>query len=180
MREILLSFTTDPYQPLEKVTGITHSAITIMHMYNRPYSILTKGGNRSLVDIPLMAERKDLSHYATTLTCCKEADEKKWEPNAASHDERVAALIKAHNLGIRTWASFEPIIDPEQSLWLLEHTATIGCVDLYRIGKMNHMEPGFDENELYDFVRNAKIILDKYKRKYVFKDEMEPYLKALV
>jgi DNA repair photolyase len=175
-REILLSFTTDPYQPIEKIAGLTHAAIKILHMHNRPYSILTKGGARSMVDIPLMAERKDLSRYATTLTLYNGNDEKKWEQNAAPSFERVAALCMAHNLGIQTWVSIEPIIDPEQSLWLIEHTATIGCVDLYRIGKMNHMEPGFNERELYEFCRNAKIILEKYNRKYVFKNEMAQYL----
>ena len=175
-REILMSFTTDPFQRLESVAGLTHAAIKILHMHNRPYSILTKGGLRSMVDIPLMAERKDLCRYATTLTCYKKADEQKWEPNAAPYHERVAALKMAHELGIRTWVSMEPIIDPEQSLWLIEQTAGAGYVDLYRIGKMNHVDPGFEEKELHNFVRNAKIILDKYNRNYVFKNDMAPYL----
>jgi DNA repair photolyase len=33
---------------------------------------------------------------------------------------RIAAIKAAHEMGIRTWVSLEPVIDPDQALELIE------------------------------------------------------------
>jgi DNA repair photolyase len=177
-REILMSFTTDPYQPIEDQHLLTQQAIKLFHKYNRKYSILTKGGNRSKRDLDLMAERTDLCRYATTLTCCLPEYEQKWEPYAASWGERVSALREAHELGIKTWVSIEPIIDPWQSRYLIAET--IGYVDLYRIGKMNHTDPGFPETDLYEFVKGLQYLFEAMHKEHIFKKDMQPYLQRMM
>ena len=49
----------------------------------------------------------------------------------------LEALKTIHDAGIRTWASMEPVIFPDQSLEIMELTK--GFVDYYKIGKLNHM-----------------------------------------
>jgi len=173
-REILMSFTTDPYQPLNDTEQFTRQAIKILIKYNRPFSVLTKGGHRSMQDFDLIASRPDLGKYATTLTCINLATEAQWEPYAASYKERIDALVEAHKRGIKTWVSMEPIIDPEQSLSLISITHALGCVDLYRIGLLNHETLPFPRVALYDFVKKVKHILEDTD--HVFKKDLYPYL----
>ena len=178
-REILMSFTTDPYQPLDVDTKLTRSAIKILIDYARPFTVLTKGGKRSMRDFDLMATRPDLCRYATTLTCDNQKSEAFWEPNAATWTERIDALVTAHRLGIKTWVSIEPIIDPVQSLALISMTHALGCVNLYKIGLLNHQSLPYPHESLYDFVKKAKAILETKKADYTFKKDMEPYLQEV-
>jgi len=65
-----------------------------------------------------------------------QADSERYEPAAAPAGDRLEALKVLHENGVRTWVSFEPVIEPEQSLELL-HT-TLDYVDEYKIGKINN------------------------------------------
>jgi hypothetical protein len=77
--------------------------------------------------------------FATTLTFTDVNDSKRHEPNADSPLERFESLKMAkQQYGIKTWASIEPVIDPQQSLALIEETAPY--VDLFKIGKLNHAD----------------------------------------
>ena len=58
------------------------------------------------------------------------------EPGAALPQDRIEALKEAHNRGIRTWAVLEPVLDPQQSLHLIE--LTYPFVSYYIVGKLNH------------------------------------------
>ncbi len=40
--------------------------------------------------------------------------------------------------GIRTFASFEPVFDPDESLRAMKECAILQCVENYKIGKLNH------------------------------------------
>jgi DNA repair photolyase len=175
-REILMSFTTDPYQPLDVDHKLTRSAIQILIDYSRPFTILTKGGLRSTRDFDLLVTRPDLCRYATTLTCSNINTEAKWEPFAATYKQRLDALIEAHKRGIRTWVSIEPVIDPEQSLALISMTHALGCVDLYRIGTLNHETLPYPKQSLYEFVKKVKLILEDTD--HIFKKDLQPYLKT--
>ena len=77
-----------------------------------------------------------------------------------------------------TWVSIEPIIDPWQSRYLIAET--LGCVDLYRIGKMNHMDPGFPEHDLYEFIMSVKYLLESMGKNYIIKKDMHPYLQRMM
>lgn len=181
-REILMSFTTDPYQPLEEEHGLTRSAIQILIDYARSFSILTKGGRRSTRDFDLMATRPDLCRYGTSLTFDNPEDSREFEPDAALPHSRLAALIYAKKKGIRTWVSMEPTIYPEQTLHLIEMTLNPrdkgpGIVDEYRIGKINHVKNDITDTEWRKFVQDAKALLDEYHCRYIFKKDLQPYLR---
>jgi len=187
-REILLSFTTDPYQPLEEGTNLTRKAIIVLCRYGRPFTILTKGGLLSSRDFDWLGNYKDLARYGTTLVFSNEKDRVLWEPLAAPTRERIAALELAHHYGIRTWVSLEPVIYPVQSLFMI--TATFPFVDEYRIGKFNHTKdnPALEkfiesigyvyptDQEWTEFVQQAYTLLKFYKKEFVFKKDLQPYL----
>ena len=182
-REILMSFTTDPYQPLDEEHHLTRSAIQILIDFARPFSILTKGGRRSTPDFDLMATRPDLCRYGTTLTFDNPEDSREFEPDAALPHSRLAALIYAKKKGIRTWVSLEPVIYPEQTIRLIQMTLDLshqgpGIVDEYRIGKINHIESDITDQEWVKFARDAKTLLDEYGCRYVFKKDLQPYLRT--
>lgn len=132
--QILVCFTCDPYQPINDHYQITRQAIQVLQFYGQKVTILTKGGKRSLFDLNLL--RPGLDEYAVTLTCTDEAFSRKWEPNAAPPQERIGVLREAHNRGIYTWVSMEPVLYPEQSLELIRKTHPF--VDEYKLGILNY------------------------------------------
>ena len=74
--------------------------------------------------------------FGVTLTFDNDDDSKKWEPGAALPGDRIDALKEAHTQGINTWVSCEPVIDPDQTLRLIE--STYESVDFFWVGKLNH------------------------------------------
>jgi len=195
-REILLSFTTDPYNELEDQYRITREMIGVLIENGLHYTVLTKAGRKSTVDFDLMATRPDLCRYGTTLTFYDPADRRLWEPNAASTMERLVALMGAKKRGIPTWVSMEPVIYPKQTIDLIVATLDLvhkrpGFVDEYRIGGFNHIGQGHlqefiesigyqypPEAEWIEFARKAKTLLDKHGCRYIFKKDLQPYLQA--
>jgi len=131
-REVLMCFTTDPYSPGSD--GTTREAIGVLQSSGCRVVILTKGGQRSVADFDLL--RPGVDKYGSTLTFSRNQDSIEWEPGASLPEERIAALKEAKRRGIVTWASFEPVIDPEQTLELI--AAVAGVVDLCKIGRWNH------------------------------------------
>jgi DNA repair photolyase len=134
-REILLSFVTDPYQPDEMDLCLTRQAIQILMNHDLYFTILTKGGMRAERDFDLLAEY-DKARFGTTVVFTSQADADKWEPYAPSIDDRIIAIKHAHDRGIKTWVSLEPVIDPKQALGLIRELHPI--VDHWKIGKLNY------------------------------------------
>jgi len=60
----------------------------------------------------------------------------KWEPGAALPADRIESLRRAYSVGIKTWVSFEPVLDPEAVYRLLDQTSAF--VDFYKVGKLNY------------------------------------------
>ena len=148
-RLVHISFVGDPYdmsrRDEDRSSGIlkflggnscsdsyTRSAIKTFRSYDHPFQILTKGGMLAVKDFNLYGPD---DWFGVTLTFDNDADSKKWEPGAALPADRIAALKEAHDLGIQTWVSLEPVIDPAQTLNLIEMTYEF--VDLFWVGKLN-------------------------------------------
>jgi DNA repair photolyase len=189
-REILMSFTCDPYNPLERDTGMTRSAIEMFIEYGLHFTILTKGGYLAERDFDLLAAHPDLCRFGVTLVFNNYQDKKLWEPGTATEIARIATLQTAHQRGIRTWVSLEPVVYPAQTLDLIRQT--VDFVDEYRIGKFNHTDdPELErflasieyqypfEDEWRSFVHDAKALLDKTGSRYIFKKDLQPYLQGV-
>lgn len=133
-RRILFSFTSDAYQPIETELGLTRRALEILAEQGLLVTVLTKGGLRAARDFPLLAAMG--AEFAVTLTTDSDGESRAWEPNAALPAERIESLRQAKQHGLFTWVSFEPVINPEAVLRLID--ATHEFVDLYKVGKLNH------------------------------------------
>ncbi|MCB2186265.1 MAG: hypothetical protein KQJ78_07600 [Deltaproteobacteria bacterium] len=170
-RSILLSFTSDPYQPAERELRLTRQALDILlnPMLGLRVDVLTKAGTLAERDFDLLAQAVGRASIASTLTFADPGDSFDWEPLAALPRHRLALLEKANHHGIPTWASLEPVIKPDQTLELIE--LGHGFVDQFKIGKMNHfkdIEAGID---WVDFRGQAEELL----RGYGFKRRLHPH-----
>lgn len=165
-RKILLCFVTDPYQPVEQETQLTRQTIKMLHAYGLNVIILTKGGKRSMRDFDLLAPQDT---YATTLTLLHTEDSLKWEPGAATPDERVECLEEAHKRGIETWVSLEPVIYPNVALSLM--LLTKDFVGHYKVGTMNYHPHGKTIN-WRSFGWMMKREMDKLGVHYYFKKDL--------
>jgi DNA repair photolyase len=134
-RSVFLCFTCDPYQPLDVELKLTRQIIQRFQLFGISPNILTKGGSRSTRDFDLLAKDPG-AKYGATLTFLDESQSLQWEPGASLPQDRIKALREAHSLGIHTWASLEPVIDPEQSLQIIRETAAF--VDEFKIGRWNY------------------------------------------
>ena len=169
-RPVLLSFVTDPYQPLDVELKFTREVIEILHRHNLRVTILTKGGKRSLRDFDLL-EPGDA--YATTLTLLDADESRIWEPLAAPPDERIETLRIARAMGIPTWVSLEPVIYPADTFELIERTHTF--VSHYKVGKMNY-HPRNLEIDWQSFAREVIDILERFQCTYYIKKDLAWYL----
>ena len=172
--KILLSFTCDPYQQLESEWQLTRQAIKIAHKCGLGVQILTKAPATASYDFDLLGPT---DAFAVTLTFLDSRDSRHWEPLADPPEDRIHGLERAKRLGIPTWASLEPVIDPEQSLSLIEMTAPV--VDLFKVGKLNY-HPLAKEIDWHDFGWKAKELLEKLGKKYIIKEDLKREMRRRV
>lgn len=132
-KQILLSFTGDPYCGFE--SGETSYVLKALLAADCHVSVLTKNPHKAMKDIAIM---KEFEHFkiGTTLTCLYNSDSLKWEPDAPLGGHRIKALKDLADQGIKTWASFEPVIYPFQTIDMIK--AVSGFIDHVKIGKMNN------------------------------------------
>jgi DNA repair photolyase len=140
-KQVLLSFTSDPYNRAEAQEGMTREFLSLA-LGKLPVAILTKGGAACMKDLALFKLYKDHIQVGATLTFSNNTDSLFYEPEAALPLDRLETLAHLHQEGIKTWASFEPVIDPVQSLELIK--MTLPYIDTYKIGKVNNYN-GRDE-----------------------------------
>ena len=162
-RPVMLCFTCDPYMKID-TEGITRQAISILHDSGLKVSILTKGGHRARRDFDLLGPGDS---FGTTLTLARQADSVYWEPGAATPAERILTIAVAHNMGIRTWVSLEPVIDVEQTLKLLREAAPY--VDEFKCGRLNHMK---STSNWRTYARRLLITLQQYNCGYYIKNDL--------
>ena len=160
-RAILFSFLSDPYQPVERDEGVTHHALDIVCRNRLHSKILTKGASDLIgADLDLMREAG--TELGITISFINDKTRAKWEPHAATVDDRLQMLKTAHEAGVKTWVSLEPVIDPAQALSVIK--AALPYVDFWKVGKLNHMKaveekidwPKFRSDVLSLFAENGK------------------------
>ena len=129
-----LCFTCDPYPPPEIEAGITREVLLMFRDAGIPVSVLSKSGQRGLRDLDILSTMD--SEVGVSLTWASDTKRQAWEPFAATVDERLEYLTEAHALGIKTWVSMEPVIEPSEALNILGRLLPI-C-DLVKVGRWNH------------------------------------------
>jgi len=104
---IFISSVTDPYNPLEKKYKLTRRILEKLKNTKFSVSVQTKS-NLVLRDIDLL---KDMDcEVGLTITTFNKETRKLFEPNASSSKERLKALKKLKEAGIKTYIFFGPIL----------------------------------------------------------------------
>lgn len=158
-------------EAMEEIESDLLNAIIVCICRNVPFKILTK---RADWVEPLLGYRigeqkilgpltPNIMAVGFTLTGHDEL-----EPGASTNTERIEAMRKLHDVGVKTWASIEPIIDFESSMAMIEQT--IGICDLYKIG----LESGKSYNKSQQESFLSKLIL------LTTKNDLRVYLKASI
>jgi len=149
--QILLSFTGDPYCNFE--TTETAQVLEVLNFYKHKVAILTKNPKKAFKDIELIKRFGNRIKVGTTLTFSNEEDSKTWEPGAPTSESRLEGLKQFVGRGVMTWASFEPVINTEQSLKLLKQCAKY--VNHVKIGKLNNFKDIEKAINWYSFLKEA-------------------------
>lgn len=166
--QVLLSFIGDCYCETADNGEAVREILKLFLENKVPTAILTKGGNRLLKDLDLIEQFGEHIQVGATLTFYDEAKSLEWESGAATPKERLEVLKLIHDKGVRTFASFEPVIDPNESIKLIEQTLKDNSVDTYKIGKLNNYM-GIDKTiDWTDFLkRSLDLLRPTGKRLYI-------------
>lgn len=168
--QVLLSFTSDPYQPAEKTELVTRETIQILHDAGFFVCVLTKAPTLAYRDIDLYMKG---DAFATTLTFPSDRFEEsvQWEPLAELPHQRIMGLKAFKAAGVETWVSLEPVLDVDAVFEVVHETHQF--VDLYKVGKLNYMENNIDWGV---FARDVTNMLDGLGKKYYVKEGLREYL----
>lgn len=148
---VFFSFTTDPMIP--ETRDLTLSALNMLECSRIPVSILTKDTQwldyeRAAIHLQAIADRKYDIRFGFTLTGRDDM-----EPNASTNYDRINAMRHLHSMGIRTWASIEPVID-----WVSTNMVVVlslDCCDHYKIGLRSGVKKDY-----YDLVASGRWLDD--------------------
>ena len=168
-RNVLLSFTSDAYQPLESQEKITRRALRILTENNIHFTVLTKAGKLPQRDFDLFKESPE-NCIAVTLTLIDPTFSIQWEPGASLPQDRIDLIRTAHSQGIKTWISFEPVLNPESVYSLIKITHEF--TDLYKIGKLNY-HPLAKQIDWVRFRETVKEQLTKLNKPFIIKKDLQ-------
>lgn len=164
---IHLCFTCDPY-PKGYDSTPTRKIIKILKDSGNNVQILTKNGFDAFRDFDLLDNNDwfGITYAGYDIPDFQLDSIPKEEIGAGSTYNRILALAKAHERGIKTWVSVEPVIDYQQVLRFMEYA---DYVDLWKVGKMNYQPSSINWAE---FGKQAEAILISHKRNYYIKENL--------
>ncbi|EJW10613.1 Radical SAM domain protein [Rhodovulum sp. PH10] len=117
-KTIAIGTNTDPYQPLERKTGLMRRILEVLERFGHPVGIVTKSDLvvRDLDILSRMAERR-LVRVALSVTTLDKKLARTMEPRAPTPAKRLAALAALAEAGVPTTVMVAPVIpavtDPE-------------------------------------------------------------------
>jgi len=149
----------------------TRKVLKIFRAYDHPFAILTKGGTKAIKDFDLYGPN---DQFGVSLTFDNDNDSRQNEPGAALPTDRIKALRIAHDRGVHTWVSLEPVLDPSQTLHLIEISNEF--VNEFWVGKLNHSTKGEAKIGWPKFRSDAEALLQRLDKKpgigYIIKKEL--------
>ena len=157
---LFFSFTTDPMLPETKELTIEATEFCLLNRI--PVKILTKQIDwiKDFCFDRFTGVEKEIA-FGFTLTGHDEL-----EPGCATNAERILVMNLLHEKGFKTFGSFEPIVDTEDTLKMVEQTSE--CCDLFKIGLMSGKK--YDKKELAKFIFSVELMCENSK--IYFKDSL--------
>ena len=163
---IHLCFTCDPY-PADVDTTATREVIKMLKLAGAHVQVLTKGGHRAERDFDLL-DGEDW--FGVTYAGYPDGalfHSPAAEPNASCTSERLTSLRRAFQAGVKTWISFEPVLNAIDVLNFLELAPH--CVSRYKIGKLNYHQSIIDWKK---FGQTAERICHNNRLDYYIKADL--------
>lgn len=162
---IHLCFTCDPY-PKGYDTSVTREIIKAIKESGNHVQILTKNGEGATRDFDLLDSNDwfgiTYAGYSNPHSNNPPAE----EPGAGSPFMRLAALYLAHQKGIKTWVSAEPVLNDADVLRLIAET---DYVDLWKVGKLNYHP---SEVNWAKFGKDVEVLLKEKGVEYYIKESL--------
>ncbi|HOX08169.1 MAG TPA: radical SAM protein [Planctomycetota bacterium] len=173
-REVLFSFSCDPYQEIERTEQLTRQSLGILADHAVGTIVLTKAPGLAIErDLDVLARAR--TKFGVTLVSLEERFLREWEPRADSIEVRLVALRLARAAGLRTWVSLEPVVSPVAAYDVLREVSRIG-VDEVRIGKLNHDKEREDRVDWGEFAHEAVKICQAAKMHFYLKEDLRKWL----
>lgn len=129
---VWISGICDPYQPIEGKYQLTRKCLEILLKYQWSVTIQTKSP-LVLKDLDLLKKFKEIE-VGFTITTSEDDVKKIFEPKAPPIQERIRALEKIHNEGIKTFAMVAPVLPGAKELF----QKLKGKVDYVILDRMNY------------------------------------------
>lgn len=167
-------FAGDLYSPEAVNSGLTRKILETFRAHDIPFQVLTKGGAGAAADFDLYGPN---DAFATTMTFIDPTSSARYEPGAALPAHRIRAIMEAHDRGIETWVSLEPVLSPSDSLVAIERTHEF--VDLYKIGKLNHDPQREAQIDWRWFGAHAIELCEKHRKRYYIKADLAKHLDGI-
>lgn len=155
---VWISSVCDPYQPLEAKYRLTRKCLEALLEKQFPVNVQTKS-KLVLRDLDLL-RRFEVIDAGFTITTDDERMAKLFEPLASPVRERIEALEKIHDKGIRTFAFIGPLLpgNPERLIGCLE-----GKVDYVYIDRMNYTDT---VRRFYEVIGKKEALRDSFFHEY--------------
>lgn len=153
-KTIHLCFTCDPY-PKGCDSSLTRDIITVLKKHGNNVQILTK--NAITRDFDILGPGDS---FGITLDGAE-------NEHTMPVKERIKALRKAHEIGMHTWVSFEPVVDADAVLENIREVADF--VDKVKIGKLNYHPSDIDWKA---FGEKAEALCKELNLDYYIKDAL--------
>ena len=171
--QVLMSFTTDPYNPSEAEMELTRKALELFLKYKIPVAILTKGGKKCLRDLDIFKKFGKSIKVGASLTYFEDLQSKAVEADAALPGDRIETLKTLSENGIHTWVSCEPIIYPGETLKLLKKC--VNFVDEFQFGLLSNEKRGTINWDEY-VKAYIKIVREHYNKEIYIKKTLQDRL----
>jgi len=159
---VWISGVCDPYQPVEKKYELTKQCLEIFQRNNWPVVIQTKSP-LVLRDLELLKKFQEIE-VGFTITTGDEKIKQIFEPQTSLIKERIQALEKLHQEGIKTYAMIAPLLPKAESLVL----KLKGKVDYVIIDKMNyHYADWVFKKYQLEKINNGKVMAGLFKKENI-------------
>jgi len=159
---VWISGVCDPYQPLEKKYELTKKCLEILQRNNWPVTIQTKSP-LVLRDLALLKKFKEIE-VGLTITTADEKIRKIFEPKVSSTEERIKALDKLHQEGIKTYVMIAPLLPKAESLV----PKLKGKADYVIIDKMNyHYADWVYKKYQLEKIKNGDALIDLFRKENI-------------
>lgn len=156
---IHLCFTCDPLPKYAGSLAPTRDIILALKQAGNHVQILTKNGVDAIQVFDLL-DGDDW--FGVTLDGTDDDN-----PHVTSEMDRIVAIMMAHARGIKTWVSFEPVVNAENVLARIAEVAPF--VDKVKIGKLNYHPSDIDWAK---FGRDAEALCQKLGIDYYIKESL--------